>query len=1048
MLVVHATWSDGALLLWGERFRAGAQPVGEYPLAASVEDLAGALGSRADAAVLRLYLPCANGAPLPSPTLAHHVPALRNGARDGVVLGEVSASALRLEPGSVERDLDRLLESAERDPHLAAGASIGFFATLARMARSLVCQQRVVPMVLQVGGSAAEAAWRPWLGDEPASSRVVALARSMPPIARAGVGSCDQDAWAVTDEALGAITDALCREALINDQMHEAIESRSAEEDPQVAWLDGLLDRSPEIPAQEEFGPELVRRVRVWIGGLDDRGLSTAWRLRLRLEEPPDLDLLDSAEVDPKDLAWRLHFELRAADDETLIVEAEDVWLLPTDSVSMGGRRLENPRELLLAELGRASKIYKQLERALKEVQPTSLELDTAQAYQFLREVRPLLLEQGFDVEAPPWWDQPTMRLGARLRINSGEPDADAGPHAGDALPTRLGLEALVRFAWDISVGEHVLSQTEFEALACAKAPLVRLGGRWVELRAEDLQAALRLVRQAGDGTATLGEALRMAYAAESRQHALRVTGIEVSGWLSPLFEEGGVADQLTVVDPPRAFRGELRPYQLRGVSWLGFLERFGFGACLADDMGLGKTVQLLALLLHEREVGIEARAESAGLGPTLLVVPMSVVGNWVREANRFAPDLRVLVHHGVERALGDRLVAEVSECDLFVTTYALAHRDREHLERVHWRRIVLDEAQYVKNPQAKQSQAVRAFLAPRRIALTGTPVENRLAELWSIMDFLNPGYLGPAGTFRRRFAVPIERYHDQDRSEQLRALVRPFVLRRHKADPSIMVELPAKLETREFCHLTREQASLYESCVTRMLKDVDSAEGMHRRGLVLSSLIKLKQICNHPAQALKDFDPEAGEPPDPSRSGKCVRIIEMLDEILASDEKALIFTQYRQMGHLLSLMLRHEFDREVLFLHGGTAQGQRVTMIDEFQESGMSRPIMILSLKAGGVGLNLTAASHVFHFDRWWNPAVENQATDRAYRIGQDKTVHVHKFVVRGTLEERIDEMIESKTALAQSIVGAGERWLTELSTDDLRSILTLRADAIEDEA
>ena len=1051
MLVVHATWSDGALLLWGETPRPADAPEpapGHHPFAADGSALGALVGDHDGERELRVFLPCAGGRPLPSPLLTLHAPSLQESAPTGPVeLGEVVVPAVALSPGGAERVLDGMLDAAGADHNLAAGSSIDFFAALARMSRSLVCQQRVVPMVLQVGGVAAEGAWRPWFGDEPASGRVVALARSMPPIARAGVSSCDGDAWAVTDEAMGAVTDALCRAALREDAMADAIGSRSAADDPQVAWLTGLLDGTAEIPPHEAFGPELVRRVRVWIGGLDERGLSAAWKLRLRLEEPADLDELDRADIDPSDLAWQLRFELQAVDDDTLVVEAEDVWLLPTDSISMGGRRLDNPRELLLGELGRASKIYKQVERALKEVQPTSLELDTGQAYQFLREVRPLLLEQGFAVDAPVWWDQPAMRLGARLRIDSGGSGEDPGPGTSETQATRLGLEALVRFAWDISVGEHTLSEAEFEALTNAKAPLIRLGGRWVELRPEDLQAALRLVRQAGDGETTLGEALRMAYSAESGRHHLRLTGIDVSGWLSPLFDEAGVAEHLETIEVPGGFRGELRPYQLRGVSWLAFLERFGFGACLADDMGLGKTIQLLALLLHEREVGIEAKAESAGLGPTLLVVPMSVVGNWVREAQRFSPELRVSVHHGVERAVGDALLERVAACDLLVTTYALANRDREHLERIHWRRIVLDEAQYIKNPHAKQSQAVRSFLAPRRIALTGTPVENRLTELWSIMDFLNPGYLGTGGTFRRRFAVPIERYHDQGKAEQLRALVRPFVLRRHKADPSIKVELPEKFETREFCHLTREQASLYESCVGRMLKNVDEAQGMHRRGLVLSSLIKLKQICNHPAQALKDFDAAAGTPPDASRSGKCVRLMEMLDEIIASDEKALIFTQYRQMGHLLGLMLRHEFDREVLFLHGGTAQGHRVSMIDEFQDLGMARPVMILSLKAGGVGLNLTAASHVFHFDRWWNPAVENQATDRAYRIGQDKTVHVHKFVVRGTLEERIDEMIESKMQLAQSIVGSGERWLTELSTDDLRSILTLRADAVEDE-
>jgi hypothetical protein len=1049
MLVIHATWSEGALLLWGESGRPGPDPSepDRHPFAIDSGTLARLAPEGSGAGRLRLRLPCVGGRPLPSPTLALHAPAMAGRAGGEAALGEVGVPTVEIPPLRVERVLDRVLDAASSDTELASGDSLRFFATLARLARSLVCQQRVVPMVLQVGGSAAAGCWRPWLADEPAAGRVVALARSMPPIARAGVAETDADAWAVTDEALGVVTDALCREALRRADMHEAIETVSAEEDPQVAWLEGLLDDTPEISGGERFGPELVRRVRVWIGGLDDRGVSSAWKLRLRLEEPAALEGLDPGEVDASDLEWRLAFELQAADDEALIIDAEDVWLLPTDSVSMGGRRLDNPREVLLAELGRASKVFPRLERALEETQPTALELDTARAYQFLREFRPLLLEQGFAVEAPPWWDQPTMRLGARLRIESGLGEGDTGPGTGDAQATRLGLDALVRFAWDISVGEHVLTEGEFESLAASKAPLVRLGGRWVELRPEDLQAALRLVRQTGEGETSLGEALRMAYAAESGRHSLRVTGIEVSGWLSPLFDATGRAEHLEDISLPVGFHGVLRPYQLRGVSWLAFLERFGFGACLADDMGLGKTVQLLALLLHEREVGIEAEADSAGLGPTLLVVPMSVVGNWVREARRFAPELRVRVHHGVDRSVGDELVREVDRCDLFVTTYALANRDREHLERVHWRRVVLDEAQFVKNPQTKQSQAVRAFVAPRRIALTGTPVENRLTELWSIMDFLNPGYLGPSATFRRRFAVPIERYHDDQKADQLRALVRPFVLRRHKSDPSIMVELPEKVESREYCHLTREQASLYESCVSRMLKDVDQSSGMHRRGLVLSSLIKLKQICNHPAQALKDFDPDAGAPPDPSRSGKCVRIIEMLDEIIASDAKALVFTQYRQMGHLLALMLRHEFGREVLFLHGGTPQGQRETMIEQFQEAGPSRPVMILSLKAGGVGLNLTAASHVFHFDRWWNPAVENQATDRAYRIGQDKSVQVHKFVVRGTLEERIDEMIESKTQLAQSIVGSGERWLTELSTDDLRSILTLRDEAVDAE-
>ncbi|MEO0715349.1 MAG: DEAD/DEAH box helicase, partial [Planctomycetota bacterium] len=330
--------------------------------------------------------------------------------------------------------------------------------------------------------------------------------------------------------------------------------------------------------------------------------------------------------------------------------------------------------------------------------------------------------------------------------------------------------------------------------------------------------------------------------------------------------------------------------------------------------------------------------------------------------------------------------------------------------------------------------------------ALTGTPVENRLAELWSIMDFLNPGYLGAAATFRRRFSVPIERYHDRQRSEQLRGLVRPFVLRRLKTDSDVVSDLPEKIEAKEFCHLTSEQAKLYEETVRKMLTAVESSEGMHRRGLVLSALVKLKQICNHPAQMLKEWDQNT-PPPEISRSGKCIRIMEMLEEVFAEGDQALVFTQFRQMGHILAAMIRHNLDREVLFLHGGTPQTQRVKMIDEFQNGGTKKPVLIASLKAGGVGLNLTAANHVFHFDRWWNPAVENQATDRAFRIGQTRTVFVHKFVVSGTLEERIDEMIEQKTELAERIVGSGEQWLTELTTDQLQDLLSLRTEAVGDD-
>jgi SNF2 family DNA or RNA helicase len=388
------------------------------------------------------------------------------------------------------------------------------------------------------------------------------------------------------------------------------------------------------------------------------------------------------------------------------------------------------------------------------------------------------------------------------------------------------------------------------------------------------------------------------------------------------------------------------------------------------------------------------------------------------------------------------------------LTTYALVVRDKDSLERVHWRRVCLDEAQHIKNPPTKQTMSIRALRTSHRIALTGTPVENRLSELWSILEFCTPGYLGTMADFRRRFAAPIERHKDRRQAERLKHLVRPFVLRRLKTDPTVISDLPPLIESRHHVPLTSEQAQLYDAVVNDMLNKVDNAEGIKRRGLVLSALVKLKQVCNHPAHFLRQGSDHEDSVPLPtlragetlsSRSGKATRVMEMVEEVVANGDRALVFTQYRQMGHLLVAMLRQELDTEALFLHGGTPQAKREQLIERFQSNDPSCPIFVLSLKAGGVGLNLTAANHVFHYDRWWNPAVENQATDRAFRIGQHRTVNVHKMISEGTLEERIDQMIEAKTELAQQIIGSGESWLTELSTGQLRDLLTLRRDTLD---
>ena len=454
----------------------------------------------------------------------------------------------------------------------------------------------------------------------------------------------------------------------------------------------------------------------------------------------------------------------------------------------------------------------------------------------------------------------------------------------------------------------------------------------------------------------------------------------------------------------------------------------------VANNIICHNTVQFIAFLLHLKE-------ESALEKPTLLVCPTSVLGNWEREVKKFAPELKVLQHHGDKRPKGKAFQTAVKNKNIVITSYSLVHRDLSSLQDVSWQIIALDEAQNVKNADAKQSQAVRKLEPDFRIALTGTPVENRLQELWSIMDFLNPGYLGNKQFFQRRFAMPIEKYGDTSSLSQLRSLVQPFILRRLKTDRDIIQDLPEKQEMTVFCGLTPEQAKLYQQVVEDSLAEIDDAEGLQRRGMILSLLVKLKQICNHPAQYLKKKKLEQYD------SAKLQRLEEMLEEAISNGDRALIFTQFAEWGKLLKPHLEQKLSRETLFLYGSTTKKQREQMIDRFQHDPQAPPVMILSLKAGGVGLNLTRANHVFHFDRWWNPAVENQATDRVFRIGQTKNVQVHKFVCTGTLEEKIHDMIESKKQLAEQVVGAGEEWLTEMDTDQLRNLLILDRDAVIEE-
>ena len=892
------------------------------------------------------------------------------------------------------------LDASNRNPYSELlGTKIAhttrFWGAALRFVASLAARDRFLPSV-SAQGAAFHARWKPLLA-APDRHALGQLASAMPPPARAitletrGPGKPPVDDPAqLLASFVEWIMDAFPRVANRSGRPRAL---PRAVNDLNIAsvWMSSLCSFEPQIPGDRELLSGFLRQLTTWQRPAM-REAAFPWLLSFHLREPVD---------DAEDGAWRVQYGLQPVAGGAPI--AVDRSALDQSSARQLARLLAKAASIC-ADIREDS---------------GNFPLDVTGAFRFLTETAAALEREGFQVTAPDWWKQHETAATVRAR-------PVLKPSSASRTST-FSLDELMQFDWEVAIGGENYTREELDRLAESTAPLVKVHGKWLPFEPQSIRAALELWKRKA---VPARDVIRMALGEAEAAPGVQFEEVRGEGWIGELLERLGGKTRFEELPVPSDFQGILRPYQVRGFSWLGFLRQYGLGACLADDMGLGKTIQALALFCHERANGANR--------PALLVCPTSVVGNWRKEAARFAPSLPVLVHHGLGRTRGKEFEEEAGRHAVVISTYSLVHRDIEILKDVPWSGIVLDEAQNIKNPETRQSRAVRSLTADYKIALTGTPVENNVGELWAIMEFLNPGFLGSAAEFRRRFLLPIQKA-DNDAAGKLRKLTAPFILRRLKTDRSVLEDLPEKMEMKVFCNLTPEQASLYKSVVEDTTRALDTSTGIRRKGVILAALTKLKQICNHPAQFLGD------ESPLPGRSGKLSRLTEMVEELLAEGDRALIFSQFADMGQRLRSHLSATFGQEALFLHGGVPAHKRDQMVERFQNGGDSAPrLFVLSLKAGGTGLNLTAANHVFHFDRWWNPAVENQATDRAFRIGQKRNVQVHKFVCVGTLEERIDEMIERKKAIADNVVGAGEAWLTELSTAEIKELFSLRQEAL----
>lgn len=1046
MQIIHGTWvadepkgfvQEGAFYLWvetdtptGKRSRSAVDGVHPRHLADAALEvfLREKLGirdtytekvSRAFCRQ-RFLLPSADGAPLPCFELLRYV---SEDVPDRYELASWQVSCYRV-PNVISTLNDIHFIALHAADEFQLGADLLFWHQYSRILKQIIAKDHYIPALKyrqlaptkgKRGRDASAFELHPsWeILSHTYESAIARYAASMPLVC-AAVSATDGDAAAFAkDGLLRHFSECLLHEVVTGTPF-------TAKFDQQIAGtlLYGCV--YPYKPALRASGPDAAlaeyRQWATWREKLTQAQTAAGFTLCFRLEAAPSTD------VD----TWRVHFLVASKEDPSFKLSLAEYWQLDraekADLSPHFGRDFE--KNLLLA-LGYGARIYPKVWDGLETAQPIGFQLTLDEAFGFLKESAWVLEDAGYTVVVPAWWT-PEGRRRAKVRVKTSARSTKGTAAVGTGY---FSLDAVISYQYQLSIGGQVVSEAEWRQLVETKAPLVQFRGQWTELDRDKMRQMLEFwqTRQQTEPEMTLQDLLKVATAAEDDLEWDHDQALQAM--LTKLHDKSAFAP----IEAPPNLRGTLRDYQKRGVAWLRYLENLGLNPCLADDMGLGKTLEVIARLLDEKNA-------IGDLAPTLVIAPTSVLGNWRKEIDRFAPELRTLVHHG-----GDRLKSEQAfraacrDRDVVITSFALARLDEKLFRGLEWRRVVLDEAQNIKNPQSAQARAVVKFPTQRRLALTGTPVENRLLDLWSIFNFLNPGYLGKEAQFRKTFELPIQKENDLAKSATLKKLVEPFILRRVKTDKKIIDDLPDKIEQKMFCNLTPEQASLYAAVVKDVEEQLEEAEGIQRRGLILATLMKLKQVCNHPAQFLQDGSAFTGE-----RSHKLKRLGEMVEEVIESGESLLVFTQFSDIGRALERYLTQTLRCNTFYLHGGTSATRREQLIAAFQDPETEPSVFVLSLRAGGVGLNLTKANHVFHFDRWWNPAVEDQATDRAFRIGQQKNVFVHKFVAIGTVEERIDQMIEDKKRLSSTIVGADESWLTELDNDTFRDLIALHRSAV----